>query len=90
MSLPLVVTPEAESDLDEARTWYDQQGAGLGDQFLEAVGKALDRIRAQPGAATEVYPTVRQADIRSPLPLRGVLPHRPGSNCRDRRLSQPT
>ena len=31
--LPVVVLPEAQGDLLDARDWYDQQRDGLGDEF---------------------------------------------------------
>ena len=33
MSLTIVLRPEAQADLLQARGWYDQQRAGLGDSF---------------------------------------------------------
>jgi hypothetical protein len=43
--LPLVVRPEAQADLLEARDWYDRQRNGLGQQFVDAVDELFDRIR---------------------------------------------
>jgi len=34
MAYPLIVNPEAESDLAEAQHWYERQRAGLGREFL--------------------------------------------------------
>jgi hypothetical protein len=34
MSLPLVVNPRAEADLEEAKAWYEGERAGLGDDFM--------------------------------------------------------
>jgi len=48
MSLPLNITPEAELDLAEARSWYERQSRGLGEDFLLCVEEALDRIRLLP------------------------------------------
>lgn len=64
MSLPLIITPEAEEDLAAAGAWYDQRRAGLGDDFLLCVEDALDRIRRLPESATEVYPGVRRVVLR--------------------------
>ena len=30
MSLPLVISPEADDDLVEAKLWYDESTAGIG------------------------------------------------------------
>ena len=35
--LPLVIRPEAQADLLDAREWYNRQRAGLGNQFVGAV-----------------------------------------------------
>ena len=37
VSHPLVIRPEAEDDLADARDWYDAQRDGLGLEFLAAV-----------------------------------------------------
>ena len=39
----LFLRPEAERDLAAARDWYDQQRAGLGDDFIDALALALYR-----------------------------------------------
>ena len=35
MSLPLVINPEAEEDLDESTRWYKRQRSGLDEEFRE-------------------------------------------------------
>ena len=37
----LIVRPEAEADVQDAYSWYESRSAGLGDEFLNAVGIAL-------------------------------------------------
>jgi toxin ParE1/3/4 len=64
MSLPLIITPEAEADLVEARAWYERKREGLGDEFVLCVEAGLDHIRRVPKAATEVYPGVRRVVVR--------------------------
>jgi plasmid stabilization system protein ParE len=64
MSLPLLITPEAEEDLADARTWYERRREGLGDRFVLSVEAALDRIRRIPEGATEVFPGVRRVVVR--------------------------
>jgi plasmid stabilization system protein ParE len=46
MSLPVVLRPEAEQDLIEARGWYERQGRG--DDFLEAISTVFDRLAENP------------------------------------------
>jgi plasmid stabilization system protein ParE len=64
MSLPLIITPEAEEDLAEAKATYERKREGLGEGFILCVEAALDHIRRVPTAATEVYPGVRRAVVR--------------------------
>jgi toxin ParE1/3/4 len=48
MSVPAVYLPEAEDDVAAEYAHYEQQRAGLGDQFLEALRETVDRIRDNP------------------------------------------
>jgi plasmid stabilization system protein ParE len=64
MSLPLILTPEAEEDLADAKRWYERRRAGLGERFLLCVEAALEHIQRFPEAATEVYPEVRRVVVR--------------------------
>jgi len=43
-----VVLPETELEAAEAAIWYDDQRPGLGDDFLDELGRALDHIRRDP------------------------------------------
>jgi plasmid stabilization system protein ParE len=64
MSLPLIITAEAEADLAEARDWYEEKREGLGEEFVLCVEAGLDQIGRAPAAAGEVYPGVRRAVVR--------------------------
>ncbi len=64
MSLPLVVNPEAEEDLADARAWYDRQRAGLGDQLLLCVEEAFDRIRRMPLTPRVTFNGARRVLVR--------------------------
>jgi len=64
MSLPLLITPEAEADIAEARAWYEGKREGLGEEFILCVEAGLDHIRRAPAAATEVVPGVRRVVVR--------------------------
>lgn len=59
----MLITPEAEADLADARRWYERQREGLGEQLLLCVEAALDRIQRMPEAAPEVYPGVRRVSV---------------------------
>lgn len=64
MNLPLIITPEAEADLGDAKRWYDRQREGLGGEFVLCVEEALDRIRRIPEGASMVFPGVRRVVVR--------------------------
>ena len=64
MNVPLIITPAAEADLAEAKAWYERQQGGLGEDFLQCVEEALDRIRLLPEAYREVAPGVRRVIVR--------------------------
>lgn len=49
MSLPVVLTPEAEAEFDAAADWYEQR-AGLGSEFTANVRDVLHRIAGRRGA----------------------------------------
>lgn len=61
MSYELLVRPEADADLDHARSWYEEQALGLGREFVEVVDAALASITRNPLA----YPIVRKVTRRA-------------------------
>ena len=65
MSYPLVIRPEAEQDMSEARDWYDGQREGLGADFLTAVDEVFDRIRETPEMYAAEYKSVRRSGLSS-------------------------
>jgi toxin ParE1/3/4 len=64
VSLPLLITREAEMDLAEASAWYDEKREGLDEEFVLCVEAGLDQIRRFPTIASEVFPTVRRLVVR--------------------------
>jgi toxin ParE1/3/4 len=64
MSDPLIIRPEAEADLAEAKDWYEHQRAGLGLEFILSLEECLERIRRSPYAHAEMYKGVRRTSIR--------------------------
>lgn len=64
MSLPIVLRPEAQDDLLEARDWYDQQRAGLGNAFAAAVEQTLARIESMPELYGVALKDVRRGPLR--------------------------
>jgi plasmid stabilization system protein ParE len=64
MNYVLVFRLEARNELDEAYSWYETQQIGLGDDFLEQVEAALDRICQMPESYPAVYRDVRRSIVR--------------------------
>ena len=64
MILPLIVNPEAEADLDEARAWYETQRSGLGDELLDCVREVFNRLRRTPHLYGKVFQELRLALVR--------------------------
>jgi hypothetical protein len=44
----VLIRPAAQTDLEEARDWYDSQRSGLGDEFLVSIAEALTRLEETP------------------------------------------
>jgi plasmid stabilization system protein ParE len=64
MSLPVIIRPEAEQDMTEARDWYEGQRSGLGDEFLVAVEDVFARIGQFPESYAAEYRGVRRVRLR--------------------------
>lgn len=62
--LPLVIRPEAQADLLEARDWYNRQRTGLGEQFVEAVEHFFERVRTDPNLYAQAFKEVRRGRLR--------------------------
>jgi len=60
----LVVRPEAESDIDAAYVWYEDQRTGLGAEFLEEVEKCFNLLQENPRIYALIYSDVRRALLR--------------------------
>ena len=61
MNYDLIIRPDAESDVADARSWYEEQRAGLGDDFVLCVEEALERIRRAPEVNAVSYKRIRRA-----------------------------
>jgi plasmid stabilization system protein ParE len=60
----MIIHPEAEADLVNARDWYERQREGLGAAFLLCVEEVFERIGRTPEMYTAVYRDVRRALTR--------------------------
>jgi len=64
VKLPLIITPQAEADLAEARSWYEDKREGLGERLLLCFEAALGHILRSPKGSTEVFPGIRRVVVR--------------------------
>ena len=55
MTWEVRLRPRAEADLEEARDWYEERQAGLGEQFIDAVALAMETLAAAPERQPEYY-----------------------------------
>ena len=60
----LIVAPEAEQDLAEAHAWYEQQRAGLGEEFMSCVDACVQSLRRTPKMHQFVYKNYRRGLVR--------------------------
>ena len=64
MSLTMLIRPEAEADLAEAYTWYEERVPRLGSDFLLNIEAALSSIQRNPEAYPLIYKNVRRCLTR--------------------------
>jgi plasmid stabilization system protein ParE len=61
--------PSAERDVESAFIWYEQNGPGLGDEFLDEIGAAVTRITENPRAHHVIrWPNQKGCRPSFPLP----------------------
>jgi plasmid stabilization system protein ParE len=63
MKYEIRLREEAEKDLDEAASWYEDRRNGLGMDFLDAVSSTFAEISANPNQ----FPTVHRGTHRALL-----------------------
>jgi len=64
MTLPLVYGPHVQDDVDEAYAWYEQQRAGLGEDYLGSVRETLNLIATNAKGYGVVHRRIRAATVR--------------------------
>ena len=64
MKWRVVIRPRAETDLQEARGWYENQQKGLGGQFLAEIAIAIQLLAENPEIHPEYYRGFRRALTR--------------------------
>lgn len=64
MSITLLLRPAAEEDIRQAYRWYEEQRAGLGDDFLLCVEATLATIKENPQLFPAIHKQARRALVR--------------------------
>ena len=57
----VVLRPRAETDITEARNWYEERRPGLGREFLDVVQTVLATVGKRPEQYPVLYRDVRRA-----------------------------
>jgi plasmid stabilization system protein ParE len=63
VSFTVHIRPEAETDLEEAASWYEKQCRGLGDKFLDEVQGILKILSENPYLYAVTHKNTRRALI---------------------------
>ena len=64
MSLPVILRPEAEADVQVARDQLEAVRPGLGQQFAARLREVLERVEALPELYGVVWEDVRAARLK--------------------------
>ena len=64
MTYSVLLLEEAENDVEQAASWYEQQSSGLGYAFLEIVSSTIEAVGRNPLAYPLVYRDVHRALMR--------------------------
>jgi plasmid stabilization system protein ParE len=60
----LIVQPEAERDIIEARRWYEARQTGVGDEFLVEIDRVLGLIERNPTGYAILRRQTRKVSLR--------------------------
>jgi len=60
----LTILPQAELDVSDAAAWYEEQRAGLGDEFLDELDSILRRVIKDPLQFPKIKKQIRRALLR--------------------------
>lgn len=64
MSLPVLLRPAADADIQATHDELEQRQAGLGDRFVARVREVLERVEAMPEMFGLVWQDVRAARLK--------------------------
>jgi len=63
MSLPVVLSPDADFEFEEAATWYERNAA-MGERFIQRIQESLNRISEAPERHALVFGQIRRIRVR--------------------------
>ncbi len=63
MSLAIRLRRAAQTEFDDAASWYESRRRGLGLRFVAAVRQVLLAISTHPDQSAEVWPEVREGPV---------------------------
>jgi plasmid stabilization system protein ParE len=64
LSWHVIIRPNAEADLQEARLWYEVRRPGLGDQSVDDIGYAIRLLAENPERRPIYYNGFRRLLVR--------------------------
>lgn len=64
MSLPVIIRPDAQTDIQRIHDDLDQLRVGLGGQFMARLREVLERIEAFPELYGAIWQDVRAARLK--------------------------
>ena len=64
MKWRVIIRPRAEADLQDAWQWYESQRAGLGNEWLDEVRRAMRSLREHPEQRPFYYGNFRRLLLR--------------------------
>lgn len=70
------LSSSALRDAEDARSWYDRQDPGVGDEFIHDLDYAIARIRERPGAFRRIGADCHKY-VMHPFPYFIVYEERP-------------
>ncbi|MCI0357437.1 MAG: type II toxin-antitoxin system RelE/ParE family toxin [Planctomycetaceae bacterium] len=63
MTIPIIVRPAADADIDEAHDWYERKQAGLGKSFVSKIDEAMEKLRRSPDLGIVVHKQLRRLAV---------------------------
>ena len=64
MVAELIIAPEAQQDVEEAYSWYEDRRPGLGEEFLGCVDACIQSISRMPELYAKVHEEYCRALVR--------------------------